>query len=235
MAQDPVLEQMLEGQDVLAAFGPVGAAIKSQLGSAVVAAGAEGVVGVMRGPLVIPDLIELLTLLGAAVETSTSGEFEVVALTVDTPLLELSLALTTLDEETFIFATGPTEAADASGLVVSALETLSGARPGFVSEEGVMQMLEAGLPPGFTIAISKGCEGFAEAPGCQAWAVGIARDGDSARMETKLSFESSEIAEAALPVLQQTLAEDPDFSGEAAVEGRLVVIRGTVPIASLTE
>ena len=235
LSQDPDLQALLEQEDVLDAFGPAGAAIQSQLTSAVVAGGGEGFIGVMRGPLVIPDLIELLKLLGVAVETRTSGEFEVVALTVDTPLLELSLALTTLDEETFIFARGPTEGVNPSGLLVSALETLSGERPGFVSEEGVMQLLEAGLPPGLAITISKGCGEFGQTPGCQAWAVGFAREGDSAMMRGKLSFESAEIAQAALPMVQQTLAEDADFSGEATVQGSLVLIEGTVPRDRLAE
>ena len=229
LAQDPELARVLEAQGLPEAFGPAGAAIQSQLAGAVMASMGGGVIGVLRGPLVIPDLIEGLTLLGAAVETRTSGEFEVVSLTVNSPILNLSLALTTLDEETFIFATRAIEKAGAPGLVVSALEALSGAMPGFASEKGVPQILEAGLPAGIAITIFKGCEAFGDAPGCQAWAVGFSKEADSARMRAKLSFESPETAQAALPVVQQILAEDTDFTGEATVEGSLVLIKGNVP------
>ena len=54
LVQDPDLQGLLEQRGLLEAFGPAGAAIQSQLVSAVVASNSDGVIGVMSGPLVIP-------------------------------------------------------------------------------------------------------------------------------------------------------------------------------------
>ena len=154
---------------------------------------------------------------------------------VDTPILELSLALTSLDEKTFIFATGVPEGVAPTDRVVAALDTLSGATPGFVAEPAVKALIEAGLPPGFLITISEGCEEFGEIQGCLALALGFAREGDRARMEANLNFGASEIARASVSLVQAELAVDPDFSGEATVDGTFVVIKGTVSFSGLME
>ena len=242
MLQDPILREALEGQGGLGIFGPLSGPIQQQLSSMVVAQGDAGLLGVLSGTLKVAKLMNSLQVPGIAIESESYGRFEIQALEVESPFLNLSFALSLVDDTTAVIAIGFSPESPSVDVVKAALDVAEGTVPGYLSDPVARQLVES-VPPGFIMVVTKDCGVLFEVgAGCQNLAMSITKAGENALFSGVLGFESPAMAEAALPAVSSAIAEGVDElptgfveSATLSQEGALVRFASMVSIEEALE
>ena len=128
----------------------------------VVATGVVSVMGVLRGPLDASELISALTAPNSEVEAEQYGQFQILKMDAQFPLLTIPLGVTLVDETTVVFAASFSPQVSSVDTLKAALDTLLGLEPPFLSDPVLGRLFES-TPDGFGVMVSRDCSLFAQA------------------------------------------------------------------------
>jgi len=238
--QDPDVKEALEQEGVLDALGPAAGRIQQEVNTLVMAIGDTGLLGLLRGPLDVRDLLNSLKPQGANIESESYGAFEILKLDVEFPLLTLKVAASLLDDTTAVFALGFSPESPSVDLVKAALDTVGGSKPSFLSDPAARQLVES-VPQGLITVVARNCDflgGLADQSiaGCTGLAMSAAKEGEDGVINGIMGFESPLVALVAAAIIKEEVAkqteEIPEFlkTTEITQEGNLVRLKGTVDI-----
>ena len=237
IVRTPGLREVFERQ--LALIGPAVAPILDQADVVVVATGAVGVMGVLRGPLEPSELIGALGAPDSEVEAEDYGRFQILKMDAQFHLLRIPIGVTLVDETTAVFAASfPPQFSSVDTLKV-VLDTLLGLEPPLLSDP-VLGRLFVSTPRGFGVTVSRDCALFARLEACEGLALSSAAEGEYGVTSWTFEFSSSEMARAALPLIRERVERlgGPSSSPaavEGSVEGNVVRVRAVVDIGAALE
>ena len=231
------LSSSLNRLGVLAALGPAAGQVRDRVDSILIAQGAGGVLGVLRGEADPRSVAEAIKSPDSELKIESHGEFEVLSVQVQVSFFSLVVALARVDETTALFAVG-SSLEGASELVRASLDTATGAAPGLSADPSVGRLLFE-VPPGFAVTLDPRCDLLPGLESCTGAAVSATLDGELGSVHGVFIFSSPKAAQAALPVIGERAGQIGGSSApsdvQAAVDGSAVHIEGAVDLEAALE
>ena len=237
MLRDPGLRQARDELGLLAALGPAGDAIQSQADVIVLARRGSLAVGILRGALDPPKLVNSLQAPGSEPESESYGTFEILKVRIALPFLTLKVPVSFLDETTAIFAISLSPEHPSDAELKAVLDHVGESKAGFLADPAKKELFER-VPVGFAMVIDTSCKALGPYEGCEESAASAVHEADHGVVHWAFRFSTSEAAQAALPTIRQRIGElERPLTAERVIKGsqrgNIVEIMATVDIGEV--
>lgn len=226
------LRSSLDRLGVLTVLGPGVGEVRDSVDSILIAQGAGGILGVLRGEADPRSVAEAIRSPDSEIKIERHGGSEVLSVQVQVSFFSLVVAAARVDETTALFAVG-SSSAGASDLVRASLYTATGAAPALSANPSIGRLLFE-VPPGFAVTLDLRCDLLPGLERCTGAVVSATLDGEMGSVHGVFKFSSPEAAQAALPVIWERAGQIGGSSSpadvQASIDGSAVHIEGAVDL-----